>query len=379
MALWPCTMASNRHVKEVRELLSTVGEGHHAMGVVKAMREARYEPESWSQELKAMQRDGSLVGFIESCKKKNGDGDADNLVEGLRDLLNMQSLLSNLADSQSAKYSAGRHDPEQRDAVYNDTKQMALGALKGIANCVDSTSAHLIDMVAAQTSVVERFDFQVDSAVSHLASAKSLVGAAGMKKLRVPTADDQHERHVEPSPGLGLTGQTIPLPCFAKYDDVGAPFAVLKDGKEKPFLSQFRVKNAAEAMYESGVVFRGVAPVSVATGAGGRPRGTRRTGVALDMDSDDEDEDEAAPAAPLRPPDEAALAPPTTAPPAVPAAAPPAAAPPTVPAAPPPVPRRSAAVRAWCSATARAPDRGGNDAGADACTGRSEATGSSGC
>ena len=117
-------MSSNRHVKEVRELLGTVGEGHHAMAVVKAMREAGYEPESWSTELKSLQGEGSLVGFVESCKK-NGDGDANKqLVEGLRDLLNMQSLLSNLADAQSAKYSAGRHNPEERDAVYNDTKQM---------------------------------------------------------------------------------------------------------------------------------------------------------------------------------------------------------------------------------------------------------------
>ena len=166
-------------------------------------------------------------------------------------------LLSGLADSQSAAYAEHRLDPEAREAVYNDTKQMALGALKGIANCVDSTSAQLIDMVAAQTSIVERFGFQVDSATSHLASAKSLVGAASTKKLRVPTADQQHERHVQPHAGFSASIQAVPLPSFAKYDGVGNPFVSLKDGKERPFLSQFRVKDAAEAMYQSGVVFRG--------------------------------------------------------------------------------------------------------------------------
>jgi hypothetical protein len=149
---------STRHIKEVREFLGTMGDAPHTGAVVRTMREAEYEPESWATELRTMQREGTLAGFVESCKQASAQrGDANNeLAEGLRDLLNMQSLLNNLADNQGAKYAAGRHDPETREAVYNDTKQMALGALKGIANCVDSTSAQLIDMVAAQTSVIVR-------------------------------------------------------------------------------------------------------------------------------------------------------------------------------------------------------------------------------
>ena len=57
-------MASSRHAKGVREFLTLIGEAPCTSAVVKTLKEARYEPETWVTELKGMQREGQLLGFV---------------------------------------------------------------------------------------------------------------------------------------------------------------------------------------------------------------------------------------------------------------------------------------------------------------------------
>ena len=326
---------SAREVKGVREFLTGCGESAYTSSVVKALTEAEIPGPEWMAELKGMQRDNKLVDFIASVKKKTAEtGDVHNsMQEGLRDLMNMKKLMTAVADKQAGLYRDKRGVDEERQRVYHDTEKLAKGALVGIASCVDATSTQLSDIIAAQTSLVGQFDFQIQSALSHLQSAKSLASAAGMKKLRVSTDDQQQDcglRGYEQTAGFRDGREAVPLPSFAKFDEVGEPFALLKGTQyEKPFLSQFREKDPATRMYASGLVYRGA--------------------TAAEAEAEEEvleDSAEEAPPAPPRPADDtpADVTPslPDAPPPALPADAPPpvpADAPPPVPAdAPPPVP-----------------------------------------
>ena len=52
---------------EVREFLTLISEDPRTSAVVEALKTAKFEPETWVTELEGMQRDGALLGFVQSC------------------------------------------------------------------------------------------------------------------------------------------------------------------------------------------------------------------------------------------------------------------------------------------------------------------------
>ena len=292
-------MSRPRCEKAVREYLAGQGEEHLTQSVIKALEAKGKASEMWAPELLSLQRDNMHLLFLERVKERWADDVDRDMKDSLSDLVNMESVLTRVADDQRAKYTPQSMTQEDREHVYADTERMARGALIGIAQGVDGLGTQLMDMVAAQTSVVNKFDFQVRAAVMRLESMKHLCGAAGMKKMRTPKQDTQEEWTFEQT-SARLIPVDVPLPCFAKFDDVGEPLTLLKGTDQaKPFLSQFRKREdlSAKKMFERGVVYCGAQPASQDPVAA---QAAASTGMEFDLEMDVE----GAPPPPARPADD---------------------------------------------------------------------------